>query len=100
METKRYSVETRLGALRKGAQQFEFTVVDAKLGKAATGLKIKAELSMTSMDMGTETPTVQETSPGHYRVKLVFAMNGPWALKILFPNGDEESVPLDVGTQK
>ncbi|MBC7386161.1 MAG: FixH family protein [Cryobacterium sp.] len=71
-----------------GANVYEFTVTDPKLNQPVLGLKLKAEVSMTSMDMGTDTPKVKEPKPGHYQVKAVFSMKGPWALKIILPNGE------------
>jgi hypothetical protein len=98
--TERYSIERKneSGEAKVGANPVEFTVLDAKTGKPAKGLKIKAEVSMTSMDMGTTTPRVRETSPGTYQVKAVFSMKGPWAVKLSFPDGQDETLSFTAGT--
>jgi hypothetical protein len=65
-----------------GANQLEFTLTDRKTKKEVSGLKLEAEVFMTSMDMGTEMPKVQERTPGRYQTKVSFSMKGPWAVKI------------------
>ena len=72
-----------------GANLYEFDIKDPKTGKALAGLKLTSQVFMTSMDMGTETPRVKELTAGHYQVKAVFSMKGPWALKIILPKGEK-----------
>jgi hypothetical protein len=71
-----------------GTNLIEFTVKD-KNGKSLNGQKIKSEVFMTSMDMGTENPKVKETRPGVYQLKVSFAMKGPWALKLITSAGEK-----------
>ncbi|MDR3608722.1 MAG: FixH family protein [Oligoflexia bacterium] len=74
-----------------GANQLDFTLIDSKTKKLATGLSLQAQVFMTSMDMGTEEPEVREIIPGHYRVKVTFSMKGPWAVRIRSaPKSDQE----------
>lgn len=95
--THRYSVERKGTSDRAkvGTNIIEFAVQDSKTGKPAKGLKLKAEVSMSSMDMGIETPRVREPSPGTYQVKAAFAMKGPWAVKIILPGGEEETLSFN-----
>ena len=67
--------------------------------KPAKGLQIKAQVSMTSMDMGTEEPKVREIAPGSYQVKAVFSMKGPWAVKLLLPEGAEKVLNFNAGAK-
>ena len=53
------------------------------------GLKLKTQVYMLSMDMGTETPEVKEIKPGIYQTKAPFSMSGPWAIKIVTPFGEK-----------
>jgi hypothetical protein len=71
-----------------GPNTYEFSVKD-KNGKALKGLKIKTQVYMLSMDMGTESPKVKETKPGVYQTKANFSMGGPWALKIITPSSEK-----------
>lgn len=85
------------GSPKVGSNIIQFTVKSAKDGKPAKALKPTAEVSMTSMDMGTEKPKVKEASPGNYSLKAPFAMKGPWAVKIMIPGGGEKILNFDVG---
>ncbi|MBC7690245.1 MAG: FixH family protein [Methylotenera sp.] len=67
--------------------------------KPAKGLKIKVQVSMTSMDMGTEEPKVHEIAPGTYQVKAVFSMKGPWAVKFILPEDAEKVLNFNVGAK-
>lgn len=82
-----------------GANSVSFTIVNSMTGKTEKGLKIKALVFMTSMDMGTDEPSVRETAPGTYNVKATFAMKGPWALKIAIP-GQEKLFKYDANSTK
>ena len=55
---------------------------------------------MTSMDMGTEKPEVREVAPGKYRLKAVFSMKGPWAVKVVLPEGGEKVLTFEAGAAK
>lgn len=81
-----------------GANRLTLLIKNAKDNTPAPGLKLKAKVYMTSMDMGTEEPAIKEASPGKYQLKAPFAMKGPWAVKILFPNGGEKVLNFDVGS--
>lgn len=83
-----------------GTNAVQFTVVDTKSNKPSKGLKLKSQVSMTSMNMGTETPAVKEKSSGLYEVKAGFAMKGPWAIKIEFPDKSEKIFNFQAGGSK
>jgi hypothetical protein len=74
VQTPSSSLELKSFQPKKGLNVIEFT--------AKPNLKFTAQVYMTSMDMGTETPRVKEVTPGKYQVKANFTMVGPWALKI------------------
>lgn len=77
-----------------GTNNLEFSV--KKDGKDIKGLKIKSQVYMTSMDMGTEQPRVKETGPGKYSVKTSFSMKGPWAVKLIFADSTEKIFNFEV----
>jgi hypothetical protein len=83
-----------------GANMIEIKVTDAKSKKPVSNAKFKAEVYMTSMNMGVDAPKVKETAPGTYQVKAVFAMAGPWALKLVGPNGLDKVINFEAGSQK
>lgn len=85
---------------RVGTNTLEIGIQRKNKAEPATGLKIAAKVFMTSMDMGTEEPKVREIAPGRYQVKVVFSMNGPWAVKLLLPEGGEKVLNFDVGSSK
>jgi len=60
---------------------FVLSVADSD-GKPVTGAAIVADVAMTSMDMGTSHPEVQEIRDGHYGGSVEFAMAGPWRLTL------------------
>lgn len=68
--------------------------------KPAKGLNIKAQVFMTTMDMGTEEPNVKEIAPGRYQIKVGFSMKGQWAVKLLLPESGEKVLNFEVGTSK
>ena len=80
-----------------GSNAIEFSVKEN--GKELKGLKLKAQVFMTSMDMGTEEPKVKEISAGKYQVKAPFTMKGPWAIKIIFPDNKEKILNFDVNSK-
>jgi len=84
-------------AARVGPNIYEFVVKNGSTGKPLAGLKPIAQVYMTSMDMGTDTPQVKEPKPGHYQLKAIFSMKGPWALKISTSRG-QKIFQIDVVT--
>ena len=80
---------------KTGASIYEFSVKD-KAGKILKGLKLKVQVYMLSMDMGTDTPKVTEVKPGVYQTKAGFSMSGPWAIKITAPE-TEKVFEIQVG---
>lgn len=66
---------------KTGDNLLTITVRDAQ-GKPVTGAKVTASVAMTSMDMGTTHPTVQEVGSGKYTVTAAFSMAGPWRVKV------------------
>lgn len=96
-----YAVELRSSLKAKvGVNLIEVSVKDVKTQKNAKGLKLKAEVFMTSMDMGTESPSVKETTAGNYQVKAGFAMKGPWAVKLIFPDKSAKVLTFDARSTK
>ncbi len=96
-----YEAELKSSANAKvGVNAVQILVMDSKTKKPAKGLKLKSQVLMTSMDMGTETPAVKEKSPGLYEVKAGFAMKGPWAVKIEFPDKSEKIFNFQAGSTK
>jgi hypothetical protein len=77
-----------------GANLIELSI--QKDQKPAKGLKLKAEVFMTSMDMGKDEAKVQEKSPGEYVLKATFAMKGPWAVKLIFLGHEEKTLNFDI----
>jgi hypothetical protein len=51
-------------------------------GRPAAGLKLNATVAMTSMDMGTARPKVEDLGQGRYRVAAEFTMKGSWRVAI------------------
>jgi hypothetical protein len=96
-----YAVELKSSSKAKvGVNLVEFSVADVKTKRNAKGLKLKAEVYMTSMDMGTDSPRVKEMSAGNYQVKAGFAMKGPWAVKLIFPDKSEKVLNFEAATSK
>jgi hypothetical protein len=79
-----------------GTNKTVIAITDKTSKKPVKGLSLKAKVYMTSMDMGTEEPPVKETSAGTYELKAPFAMKGPWAVKLIFPDGKEKILSFEV----
>lgn len=79
-----------------GANILEISIQDKETKKPAKNLKIKAQVYMTSMDMGTEEPKVKEISAGTYQTKAIFSMQGPWVMKLIFSGGKEKIFDFNV----
>jgi hypothetical protein len=96
--TSKYLAEAKSAVTppRAGTTLIHVWVKDAKTAQPVKGLKLKAQVYMTSMDMGTQEPAVTESKSGTYEVKAPFAMKGPWAVKILFPDHQSQVFNFDV----
>ena len=66
---------------KTGENVLEVTFLEAS--KPVAGLKLVSNVGMTNMDMGTAHPIVKETSPGHYTLKPMFLMDGPWRVTLV-----------------
>lgn len=66
---------------KTGENVLEVTFLEAS--KPVAGLKLVSNVGMTNMDMGTAHPVVKETSPGHYTLKPMFLMDGPWRVTLI-----------------
>ena len=75
-----------------GANSITISIRDGKTKESKRGLKPKAQVYMTSMDMGTDEPRVREVAPGRYQVKATFSMKGPWAVKLALPDGQQKTL--------
>jgi hypothetical protein len=85
-----YDVKITPNPPQMGANSLEVSIQRSRDAKPATGLVIKAQVSMTSMDMGTEEPKVRKIAPGRYQLKANFSMKGTWAVKLSLPEGGEK----------
>ena len=93
-----YQIEiTPNGPAKVGTNSIAFSV--KKDGKEMKGLKIKSQVYMTNMDMGTEQPKVKELAPGKYNLKASFAMRGPWAVKLIFADSTEKILNFEVNSK-
>lgn len=96
-----YEVKLESPATAKvGVNVVQFKVTDIKTKKPARGLKLKSQVAMTNMDMGTESPQVSEKTPGVYEVRAGFSMKGPWAVKIQFPDQSEKVLNFEAASMK
>ncbi len=95
-----FQVKIVPGPAKVGTNTVELTITDTKNQKPTKGLKLKAQVYMTSMDMGTEEPKVKEVAPGKYQVKAAFTMMGPWAVKLILPDGKEKVFDFEVSSKK
>ena len=88
------SWETMPAPLAVGKGTISISLRDGK-GAPRSGLNLIAEVSMVSMNMGTQKPRVRETLPGRYELSASFPMRGRWSVKLLLPEG-EKSFTVDV----
>ncbi len=58
-------------------------VVFTEGGKPVVGLKLTSSVGMTNMDMGTAHPGIKELAPGHYVVRPMLLMSGPWRVTLV-----------------
>ncbi|MBS1723447.1 MAG: FixH family protein [Armatimonadetes bacterium] len=58
-------------------------VVFTEATRPVAGLKLISSVAMTNMDMGTAHPAVKETTPGHYTLKPMLLMDGPWRVTLV-----------------
>lgn len=91
-QTATYDIQTHItpDAPKVGANVLDIQVQNKNTKKPVQGLKIEAQVFMTSMNMGTSEPVVAEVSPGKYRAKVTFSMAGTWAVKLILPEGGEK----------
>lgn len=75
---------------RVGLNTLDIEIHAKNGGAPVRGMKITVQVYMTSMNMGTEESVAKEVSPGKYRAKVAFSMAGPWAVKLLLPEGGEK----------
>ncbi|MBI1332108.1 MAG: hypothetical protein GC165_04425 [Armatimonadetes bacterium] len=68
-------------APKTGENVLEITFMEGS--KPVAGLKLVSNVGMTNMDMGTAHPAVRETAPGHYTLKPMFLMDGPWRVTLI-----------------
>lgn len=80
-----------------GSNTIEFSVKDK--AKEVKGLKLKAQVYMTSMDMGKEELKVKEMGAGKYQVQAQFIMKGPWAVKIISSDHKEKILNFDINSK-
>ena len=99
-QTAHYDFKTQIipSTPQVGANTLEITLQNKATKKPATGMKLKVQVSMMSMDMGTEQPRVREVRPGVYQVKVNFSMKGPWAVKVSLPEGGEKTLTFKAGS--
>lgn len=81
---------------KSGDNTLSIAVTNAA-GQPVTAAKVTAQVAMTSMDMGTDSPAVKETGKGHYTSTVAFSMAGPWrvTLKVAAPGQKAETKAFD-----
>ncbi len=81
---------------KSGDNTLDIVVTNAA-GKPLTSAKVTAQVAMTSMDMGTASPTVQEKGKGHYATTAAFSMAGPWrvTVKVVAPGQKPQTKAFD-----
>jgi hypothetical protein len=94
-----YTIEVTTKEMKVGANTIDLVIKNEGDQKPAKNLKLKAQVYMTSMDMGTQDVKVKEAAAGIYRLKATFSMKGPWAVRIIFPDG-EKILDFNVGNPK
>lgn len=87
-----------------GNNTLDLVLKDPATGQPLAGLKMTATVTMTTMDMGTFHPRVQDLGQGRYRTVVNFNMAGPWrvALRGQGPAGRMAAIDLifEPGNQK
>jgi hypothetical protein len=86
-----------LSDAKVGSNTVVIKISDAKSKRPAVGLKLKAQVTMASMDMGVEEPKIKEVAPGKYQLNAVFTMKGPWLLKLQTGDGSERVLKYEAG---
>jgi hypothetical protein len=81
---------------KSGDNALDIAITNAA-GKPIKGAKITASVAMTSMDMGTEHPSVKEVGNGRYAATVAFSMAGPWriTLKVVAPGEKPQTKSFD-----
>ncbi|MBC7386915.1 MAG: FixH family protein [Cryobacterium sp.] len=82
-----------------GSNVFEFRMKPENAERASSKQSPVLQVSMTTMDMGTDRPEMVQISPGTYRAKVLFSMEGPWELKITTKQ-ESKSFVVDVVRKK
>lgn len=70
------------------ATLFKLNLTDTS-GKPVTGAEVKADLKMTSMDMGKNEVTLADKGSGNYEGRGTFTMAGPWKVTVTAKQGDK-----------
>ena len=72
-------------------------LVSNAAGKPLTGARVTTQVAMTSMDMGTTSPSVNEAGKGHYATTVAFSMAGPWrvTVKVVAPGQKPQTKAFD-----
>ena len=84
------------GKPKVGKNTLVLTALDPATGKPSEKLKISAKVFMTSMDMGTDKPKVEELGKGQYQVKVAFGMAGPWRVELNIALPDKKPFVKDL----
>ena len=81
---------------KAGDNALDIVVMNAA-GKPLTSAKVTVRVAMTSMDMGTASPAVQEKGKGHYATSAAFSMAGPWrvTVKVVAPGQKLQTKAFD-----
>lgn len=81
---------------KSGDNALDIAVMNAA-GKPLASAKVTVQVAMTSMDMGTASPTVQEKGKGHYATTAAFSMAGPWrvTVKVVAPGQKPQTKAFD-----
>jgi hypothetical protein len=75
-------ITATLPTLPKAGDNALDIMVKNAAGKPITAAKVTTEVAMTSMDMGTDYPSVKEVGKGHYATTVSFSMAGPWRVTV------------------
>lgn len=84
------------GTAKVGKSTLVLTILDPATGNPLEKLKISAKVFMTSMDMGTDNPKVEELGKGQYQVKVAFGMAGPWRVELNMALPDKKTCVKDL----
>jgi hypothetical protein len=71
-----------------GTNTFTVNVANVSSGKSATNVNVRLTTIMLTMDMGSNTLTLQSNGQGKYSAQGELAMNGRWEIHILLRTPD------------